>query len=1178
MTTDASSQESKKRFFKDGLDSQEDSSELNLAFDNNDSILFGNRSFKNEVKIIPIDQEDNIAIDDLDENQRSTQNGFDRDEFLLQLQVIIPDIKRTEANMLYDMFKLDDNCIEKAIEYYFEISSKMDKGKVDNNMENDNDDGGEDVIILASSSSPDTSMKSSQQSQKISFGSVTSKKRLSSFEVFSQKKPKLEVRWKRFIGSLQVNAMATRPTTKPLKYGTKLKLVKPNSNVIPSKLYSDSGKKKKALSSYIKVFDMSNNREIGKIPEDIAQIIYPLLEKQEISFLLTLVYCDNKRLSIGDTFVLQLDCFLTNLIFDDEIISTSSSQENISSEFDKSSQDHIENQLEIENRASRLSHLALFKKLNLFPIIDEQKELKKIEELNDTVRDVIDLDDEIIYDNSNEIPMEEEGDKENVDHSLNLNQLMAFYNVTQSGNSLLNLPETQPSKDIFKLELRRYQKQGLSWMLLREQEYDKVSKYEYDSDKNATTMNPLWKQFKWPNDMSWDGQRNKESNSNYPDGLFFYANIHSGKYSMEKPTLKSLVKGGILSDEMGLGKTISTLATIFSAPFDREEKNHNELFIKERTTNNSFDSEIICKPYAYRTTLVVVPTSLLMQWSSEFEKSKNGDDIYSEIYYGGNVTSLKSLLTKTKNPPTAVFTTYGIVQNEWTRISKNTSNNSEALSGLFSVQFFRIVLDEGHIIRNRSTITSKAIMNLSSKRKWILTGTPIINRLDDIYSLVKFLGLEPWSQIGYWKSFVSEPFEKKDFKSAFDVVNSILSPVLLRRTKQMKDIDGKPLVELPLKEIFIEDIELSALQNKVYKYFLDRAESSVREGLAHGDLLKKYSTILVHILRLRQICCDVRLLGTKDDNDEDVNSNNQVVSDSVDVNKILKDLKHTTRNALNQDEITELSDKIQLKYFENGKLKSNECPICTTEPIDANNIIFTECGHCFCESCLQEYFDFQVQKKLETKCPNCRQIISTNRVLKLNHDTVENEPIELYCPTQKSAKIEALLKHLKVIQDQSAGEQIVIFSQFSSYLDILEQDLNEALSTKETIIYKFDGRLSLKERSTVLKEFTTKDLTKQKILLLSLKAGGVGLNLTCSSHAFMMDPWWSPSMEDQAIDRIHRIGQSSNVKVVRFIVQGSIEEKMLKIQERKRTIGEAMDVDEDDRRKRRIEDIKMLFE
>ena len=183
-----------------------------------------------------------------------------------------------------------------------------------------------------------------------------------------------------------------------------------------------------------------------------------------------------------------------------------------------------------------------------------------------------------------------------------------------------------------------------------------------------------------------------------------------------------------------------------------------------------------------------------------------------------------------------------------------------------------------------------------------------------------------------------------------------------------------------------------------------------------------------------------------------------------------------------------------------------------------------------------------------------------------------------YTSASKSSKITALLKELQLLQDSSAGEQVVIFSQFSTYLDILERELTHAFPNNVAKIYKFDGRLSLKERTSVLADFAVKDYSRQKILLLSLKAGGVGLNLTCASHAYMMDPWWSPSMEDQAIDRLHRIGQTSSVKVMRFIVQNSIEEKMLRIQEKKRTIGEAMDADEDERRKRRIEEIQMLFE
>lgn len=170
------------------------------------------------------------------------------------------------------------------------------------------------------------------------------------------------------------------------------------------------------------------------------------------------------------------------------------------------------------------------------------------------------------------------------------------------------------------------------------------------------------------------------------------------------------------------------------------------------------------------------------------------------------------------------------------------------------------------------------------------------------------------------------------------------------------------------------------------------------------------------------------------------------------------------------------------------------------------------------------------------------------------------------------------MKHLKRIHETSPGEQVIVFSQFSSFLDILQEQLSSHLQRDQAKIYKFDGRLDMKERAKVLDNFNKKDLSCIKILLISLKAGGVGLNLTSASHAFMMDPWWSPGMEDQAIDRIHRIGQQNSVKVIRFIIDNSVEEKMLRIQERKRMLGDVVDGDESERRQKRIEEIQMLFQ
>jgi SNF2 family DNA or RNA helicase len=123
------------------------------------------------------------------------------------------------------------------------------------------------------------------------------------------------------------------------------------------------------------------------------------------------------------------------------------------------------------------------------------------------------------------------------------------------------------------------------------------------------------------------------------------------------------------------------------------------------------------------------------------------------------------------------------------------------------------------------------------------------------------------------------------------------------------------------------------------------------------------------------------------------------------------------------------------------------------------------------------------------------------------------------------------------------GEKVLVFSQFTSMLDIFEKDLKE----KEIKYLRLDG--STKNRQELVDKFNKDD--EVKVFLISLKAGGVGLNLTSASAVFLYDPWWNPMVEKQAMDRAHRIGQTKTVNVYKFITKNSIEEKILKLQERK---------------------------
>ena len=229
-----------------------------------------------------------------------------------------------------------------------------------------------------------------------------------------------------------------------------------------------------------------------------------------------------------------------------------------------------------------------------------------------------------------------------------------------------------------------------------------------------------------------------------------------------------------------------------------------------------------------------------------------------------------------------------------------------------------------------------------------------------------------------------------------------------------------------------------------------------------------------------------------------------------------------------------------------------------------NQHCVTGCWHGACKECLLNYIDHQIDKGELPRCFNCREPINARDVFEVvRHDPEEAEDNPLFQASKSehdkepkvslrrvscdaSAKITGLLARLKKQRQDDKTMKSVVFSQFTSFLDLIEP----ALDRDRIPFLRFDGSMAQKQRAAVIEAF--KSSKKGVVLLLSLRAGGVGLNLTAASRVFMMDPWWSFAVEAQAIDRVHRMGQEDAVKVVRFIVEGSIEEKMLRIQDRKK--------------------------
>lgn len=150
----------------------------------------------------------------------------------------------------------------------------------------------------------------------------------------------------------------------------------------------------------------------------------------------------------------------------------------------------------------------------------------------------------------------------------------------------------------------------------------------------------------------------------------------------------------------------------------------------------------------------------------------------------------------------------------------------------------------------------------------------------------------------------------------------------------------------------------------------------------------------------------------------------------------------------------------------------------------------------------------------------------------------------------KSSKVSTLLELLKVSKNENPSRKSVIFSQFQKMLVLLEEPLKAA--GFKTL--RLDGSMNARKRGEIIKEFGMPGPDAPTVLLASLRASGAGINLTAASQVYLLEPWWNPAVEEQAMDRVHRIGQKEDVTIVRLITRDSIEERILDIQEKKKEL------------------------
>ncbi|XP_031703865.1 helicase-like transcription factor isoform X2 [Anarrhichthys ocellatus] len=525
-----------------------------------------------------------------------------------------------------------------------------------------------------------------------------------------------------------------------------------------------------------------------------------------------------------------------------------------------------------------------------------------------------------------------------------------------------------------------------------------------------------------------------------------------------------------------------------------------------------------------RTTLIICPLSVISNWLDQFEQHVRANvklNVY--LYYGAERNRSKTFLSSQD----VVITTYNV-------LSADFGNKSP----LHGIKWLRVVLDEGHVVRNPNAQMSKAVLDLKAQRRWILSGTPIQNSVKDLWMLLAFLRLKPFDAREWWNRVIQRPVTQGD-RAGLQNLQTLVKCITLRRTKGSK-VNGRPLVSLPEKRVCVEQVELSQSEREEYELARSEGRNTIARYVTEGTVLRNYADVLAILMRLRQHCCHPDLLA-----------------------KTSSDLSAAATPAEMRERL------IEKLRFVLASGSDEECSVC----LDSVNLpVITHCAHVYCRPCIAQVIGTEQET---ARCPLCRSEIKASELVEFPQEEMEEEKSTNSDKWRTSSKVQALMGNLLRLRCEDGSIKCLVVSQFTRFLTLLETPLREHGFS----FVRFDGTLSQKKRTQVIQEFQSPAADGPAIMLLSLKAGGVGLNLTAASHVFFMDPAWNPATEEQCIDRCHRLGQTRNVFVTKFIVKSSVEENMVKIQREKQDLVEkAFGSKNTDRKTSRMDDIKALME
>ncbi|KAJ5197302.1 hypothetical protein N7449_007781 [Penicillium cf. viridicatum] len=550
-----------------------------------------------------------------------------------------------------------------------------------------------------------------------------------------------------------------------------------------------------------------------------------------------------------------------------------------------------------------------------------------------------------------------------------------------------------------------------------------------------------------------------------------FLNVATNYATATEPALAS---GGILADDMGLGKTIQIISLILAN-------------VKPLTAGSA------------KTTLIIAPVGVMSNWRNQIQDHAHKETAPSVLIYHGSGKKEAANLAKYD----VVITSYGALALDF-----NPNANKPSVKGIFSLHWRRVVLDEGHTIRNPSSKASIAACGLRADSRWTLTGTPIINTLKDLYAQIRFLkfsgGLE---DLRIFNSVLIRPLTAGEPEARL-LLEALMGTICLRRRKDMGFINLK----LPEMTSRIIRIKFNSHEQEKYSAFQTEAQGALLD-FKDKDGKTKYSHLLEVLLRLRQVCNHWALCKNR-------------------VDKLMSMLEEHKVVPLTPENVRALQEMLQLQ------IESQElCAICLD---NLEQPVITTCAHSYCRGCIEQVIERQ------HKCPLCRADINETNTLvspavELGEDT---DTVEVD-PDSPSSKIETLVKILTA-QGQAPGTKTVVFSQWTSFLDLIEPQLEQ----RGIKFARVDGKMQSVKRDNSINSFSND--SECTVLLASLSVCSVGLNLVAANQVILCDSWWAPAIEDQAVDRVYRLGQKRETTVWRLVMEDSIEERVLAIQERKR--------------------------